>query len=91
MSQNDKQTFEVWVTKKSLSKGLLKRAVEQSKESPGMVSVPSNGWGEYYHGEGRDWHRTLEGAQKKAEQMRQAKIKSLEKQLAKLKAMKFTE
>lgn len=36
-----------------------------------------------------DWHRTLEAAQTRAEEMRQAKIASLKKQIAKLEKMNF--
>jgi hypothetical protein len=43
----------------------------------------------YFHGEGRNWHRTPEGAKAKAEAMRKAKIASLKKQLAKLESLSF--
>ena len=40
-----------------------------------------------YHG--NEWHRTKEDAIMRAEEMRDRKIKSLEKQIAKLKKMTF--
>lgn len=43
----------------------------------------------YYHGEDKHWHRTRESAVKRANDMRDAKIKSLEKSIAKLKKMEF--
>lgn len=36
-----------------------------------------------------NWHRSLESAQRRAELMRDRKIASLKKQIAKLEAMKF--
>lgn len=53
---------------------------------------------EYYHSEGKEWHRTLEGALIRAEEMRTAKIESLEKkieslekQIKKLQSLSFTQ
>lgn len=37
-----------------------------------------------------EWHRTREGAVAKAEEMRVARIASLEKQIAKLRKLRFT-
>ena len=56
--------------------------------SEDMIEViGSNGM--YFHGEGKDWHRAKESAIKRAEEMRLKKITSVEKQLQKLKDMKF--
>jgi len=44
---------------------------------------------EYYHDEGKDWHTDKESAIKKAEEMKQKKIKSLKRQIEKLENMKF--
>lgn len=41
------------------------------------------------HGEGKEWHRTLDSAKKRAEQIRDKKIKSLEKQINKIKSLSF--
>lgn len=43
----------------------------------------------YLHGEGKDWHKTLEAAQKRAEEVRLRKILSVKKLLQKLEGMKF--
>jgi hypothetical protein len=40
-------------------------------------------------GEGRQWHRTFEEAKKRAEEMREAKIASLRKAIAKLEKLEF--
>lgn len=55
-----------------------------------MIRISVAGLSQYAHGEGREWHRTLEGARKRAEIMRMAKIANLKKQIAKLEKLKFT-
>lgn len=47
-------------------------------------------WNDYYHGEGKEWHRTRESAVAKAEEMRCKKIDSLKKQIEKLEKKRFT-
>lgn len=79
------QPIEIWVVRHALTKGVLRKDA-RTTSIEGMVSV---GPYEYYHGEGRGWFRTREEAVKAAEDMRLKKINSLEKQLKKLKALKF--
>ena len=43
----------------------------------------------YFHGEGREWHRTKESAIDKAEEMRKKKIETMKKQIEKLEKMEF--
>lgn len=52
-----------------------------------MVRIGNQVSGRYLHG--NDWHGSREAAVARAEQMRAAKINSLEKQIAKLNAMRF--
>ena len=82
----------VWVTKYALTKGILPREVEVCEgTSIDMVKVlGGNRWAEHYHGEGREWHRTRESATKRAAEMRDKKLKSLRKQIARLENMDFT-
>lgn len=80
--------MKVWITKYALTQGVLEKEVEQSSVTPNMVVSTANQF-DCYHGEGRDWHRTPEAAADKAEEMRVFKIASLEKQIKKLKAMRF--
>jgi len=82
MSEN---TFTVWITKYALTQGILEKEVEIEDN---VVSVIKNS-GEVYFDEGKDWHRTKESAVKRAEEMRLKKIINVEKQLQKLKDMKF--
>jgi hypothetical protein len=82
--------MKVWISKYALTQGIYEAEVEQSTTSPSMVSQKQeNTYDTCYHGEGREWHRTPEEARAKANKMVNDKIKSLEKQLVKLKNMVF--
>lgn len=82
--------MKVYITKYALTAGIQIKNAEKSSTSDGMVGVKHGGYTAYFHGEGRDWHRTAESALKRAEEMRRKKIASLNKSLAKIEAMKFT-
>jgi hypothetical protein len=47
-------------------------------------------YGQYFHDEGSDWHRTRESAVERAESMRKKKLVSLEASLKKFKNLAFT-
>lgn len=76
----------IFATKYALTAGI--QEVEGEISSNGLFC--ENGlYGRFFHGEGRDWHRTREAAVRRANQMRIAKIASLKKQLAKLESQAF--
>lgn len=77
----------VWITKYALTDGILE--ADAFEETAGMVVDRSTMHAQFYHGEGREWHRTLKGAQAQAEKMRLNKIKSLKKSLDKFEALRF--
>jgi hypothetical protein len=80
----------VWVTKYALTQGIFEAdAVLELGIQPNgsFITVRKLGARRYdccFHGEGLEWHRTLEGAKAKSELMRQKKIASLKKAIAKL-------
>lgn len=78
--------MKVWITKYALSAGIEEVFGDQSGD---MIVDRSNGYGRYFHTEGRDWHRTKEEALAKAEKMRTERIASLKKQIDKLEKMSF--
>lgn len=87
---SERTIFRAFITKYALTQGILEKEVEDCFHvSPDMVSAVDNEWREHYHGEGKDWHRTKEGAVKRAETMRAAKIASLKKQIARLENLTF--
>jgi len=86
-------SFKVWITKYALTQGIFEVEVEfpsyaDVDNDKNYVKVVKN-QGEGYFGEGKDWHRTKESAIKRAEKMKMNKIANVEKQLEKLKKMKF--
>lgn len=79
-------TFKAWITKYALTKGIQE---VEAKVCDGSDTMVRYGRHEYAHGEGLEWHRSLESAQKRANLMRQNKIASMEKSIAKLRAKVF--
>lgn len=77
----------VFITKYALSTSIFERSVEDCGD--GMVKDLESSLPAFYHGEGREWHRTQEAAFARAEEMRVAKIKSLQKQISKLEKLRF--
>lgn len=90
----DKKIIKVWISKYALTQGIEeKNAVVCSNINIDMIEIVNTEkhfiGNEYYHGEGKEWHKTKEEAIKRAEELRLKKIKSVEKQLEKLKSLKF--
>lgn len=78
-----------WITKYALTQGIFTVEAEDNIREEILVVRHLGYIPDCYHGEGREWHRTPESAMARAEQMRKAKIASLEKQIKNLQAMKF--
>lgn len=81
--------MKVWITKYALRSGIFSAEVEEEDENDTVVVRNDNSLNPYYHGDGREWHRTKESAIAKAEDMRKKKITSLKKQIEKLENMEF--
>lgn len=79
--------MKVWIVKYALTQGLYE--IEGEEYRKGCISQRNTSLPTLYHGEGKEWCRTKEEAIHAAEEMRQKKIASLEKQIEKLKRMKF--
>lgn len=78
----------IWATKYALTVGIFELGPVKYRDN--MVSYRhSNGYMQFYHGLGKEFHFSLEEAQARAEEMRIAKIASLRKQIEKLQAMKI--
>lgn len=81
------EIFTVWITTYALTTGITRHSARIS-HIPSMVEIiHERSLKQYAHGEGKDWHRTREGAVARAEEMRKAKIASLRKSIAKLEKM----
>jgi hypothetical protein len=79
--------MKAYITKYALTNGIFKTDGEINENYPSMFSLP--GTHHSFFNEGKEWHRTLEGAVARAEEMRVKKIASLKKQIAKLEKMTF--
>lgn len=86
-----------FITKYALTEGirtvdatLIEHCDNESMIGQVQAGGHSGSLRQYFHGEGKEWHRTRSDAVKRAEEMRAAKIKSLEKSLAKLQKLKFS-
>lgn len=78
--------MKVWITKYALTGGVFEANVEPSTSSDGMVVLRGNHrttFDQYFHGEGRDWHRTKAGALQRCIVMANTRTASLKKSLAK--------
>lgn len=83
--------MKVWITKYALTKGIFEIEAERCITIDNdMISEAGVNYNTCYHGEGRQWHLTKESAHKQALKMRDAKIKSLQKQIEKLNKLTFS-
>ena len=84
--------MKIYVTRWALSKGILEIEAEETEygfraEYP--PSSPNYGYFMCFQHTSKSFHLTRELAVKQAEEMRQAKLKMLKKQLMKLEAITF--
>lgn len=79
--------MKVWITKYALTTGIFEMTAEITEH--GSAYDMHSSFPTYYHGEGKEWHKTKESAIARAEEMRQKKIASLKKQIEKLEGIKF--
>lgn len=87
---NMKRIETVWITKYALTQGILVYHNVDLNEDGTMVSVNRLGHMSLcFHIEGRDWHRTEVAAFARCFKIRDARVKSLEKELDKLEDIRF--
>lgn len=86
---NTKETVTIYITKYALTAGIYKREGESFNSDRGSYSYKHSP--EHYSTivSGNDVHLTEEDAIARAEEMRIAKLKALDKQMKKVSAMKF--
>lgn len=81
--------MKIWITKYALSEGIIEKEGEECPGFPRMIQIriPGKASSEFFHKP--DWHTSKEEAISRAEEMRQKKIASLQKQIKKLERMTF--
>ncbi len=85
----ERENIKVWITKYALTSGIEVFDVVVH-ENEDMVAYGNVGYGDQY-AHGKDWHRTYEDAVERAKEMRDQKIKSLRKSIAKLEKLSFSD
>lgn len=81
--------MKVWITKYALTQGVFCVEGRPVETGTDMLAYGPRNASRYVHKEGRDWHRTLEAAMTRAEQLRQTRIAALTRQLAQVTKMKI--
>lgn len=81
--------MKVWITKYALTSGIEEAEATLWGRNDNNVQFVKDGYTQYYHGEGKDWHRTHAAAVSKAIDMKAKRIASLKKSIIKLEALKF--
>jgi hypothetical protein len=85
--------MKIFVTKYALSEGILEAEAEDLnpayKDMVIVKGVPGKTYDQYFHGEGKNWHRDIQSARARAAKMVVSKIISLKKQISKLEAIVF--
>ena len=86
--------MKAWITKYALTKGILVIEGEPSNGATDMfVGSKDNEHGfifPYFHGEGKEWHRTPEAAVQRAIKMKADRLHSLHRSIAKLEKKSFS-
>ncbi len=77
----------VWITKYALTSGIYKIDAKPSDEFSRMVQEIGTNYPTYFHKP--DWYESKTEACARAEKMRQEKIESLNKQIEKVKSLRF--
>lgn len=80
----------VYITKYALTTGVYSAEADVNGDMAVQAVQREKGsvYAQYFHG--KDWHLTEDEALDRAEEMRIAKLKSLDKQMKKISALKFT-
>lgn len=81
--------MKVWITRYALTVGIFEVDAEQSDRTSGMVSYKRSPDSLMEFAHGKDWHVMRETAVARAEEMKIAKLQSLEKQIKKVSKITF--
>lgn len=86
--------MKVHITTYALTQGILELEAELCEKPngdlKGVIKVPGKYGPTFYHGEGRDWHKTRAEAILKAKEMQIKKIASLKRQIIKIESLDFS-
>jgi len=94
LTMRDGERVKVWITKYALTQGIIVTHAVITRTSENMIwvegkDIPWGGYGDTFHGEGTDGHRSEAAALERAEAMRTRKLASLERSRKKAEALDF--
>ena len=72
--------MKVYITKYALTQGILEAEAEETNYA-GMIRLTGTTYSTCFHGEGKQWHRTLTDAETRRDEMLRKERKRLEKAL----------
>jgi hypothetical protein len=81
--------MKAYITKYALTEGITEHEGEIGGTCKTMFSYRAAKYGFTNYAHGKEWHLTMEDAKKEAYRMKEAKIKSLNKSLERIKALEF--
>ncbi len=82
-----RQATEAWITKYALTSGIIHATGEASDGT--FIWYGNSRAMNFAHGEGKEWHRSLDAALDRAAAMRDARLESLTKSIRKMEKVKF--
>ena len=81
-------TMKIWDTHYALTNGIVERDVNASDvQVDGILFFTVGGYGQFLRK--GEWHTTLESAITEAERMRESRVRSLRKQIARIETLEF--
>lgn len=90
------EIFEAWITKYALNKKVGVFKIKGHTSFTGKYFIQESTepyyswtWTKLYSIEGKEWHRTEQGAIERAKEMQKEKITSLQKELERVQQLKF--
>ena len=81
---NEVQVARIYITKYALTQGILIADAEIKPEYKGMATTRKTPGSIQQHFHGKDWHYTIEEAEKRVEEMVRKRVDRLKKELKKL-------
>ncbi|MEE9459652.1 MAG: hypothetical protein V3V84_07815 [Candidatus Bathyarchaeia archaeon] len=81
--------MKIWNTKYCLTDGITEHDVEETDSNIVTIMKAKTRYSTHLHGEGKEWHKSLEGAASRANEIKIKKLQSLAKSMKRISAIKF--
>lgn len=81
--------MKIWNTKYCLTSGITVHDVEECGDNMVVIPKTQTSYPVHLHGEGKQWHRSLNAAIVRANEIKIKKLQSLDRQVKKISAIDF--